>query len=138
MVHPSARLPKFLIQTAATVVFAHGMAHLPGIGLSFSRPGSAVGYTVGALWLLAAVAFVATSELLARHNRRWRQGAILGLVLSTPLLILQLVSGSGPVLAGAAVDIVIAVGVCGSWAMARPAHGTRSGHVAPRLLLGTD
>jgi hypothetical protein len=90
-----------LTAIAAPVVIAvPGLIYLMGVellwklgqpgGLRYAdavpTPGSAAGYVVGGLWLLAAVLFVAAAVLLMAGRATWRMTALAGVVVSVPVI----------------------------------------------------
>ncbi len=74
---------RLAVIAAAVVMAAHGLVRLMGVALLWKlgepgglryadavpAPGSAAGYVVGGLWLVAAVLFVTTGVLLAAGPR---------------------------------------------------------------------
>jgi hypothetical protein len=119
---------RLAVVAAAVVIAAHGLIHLMGVALLWKMgepgglryadavpaSGSAAGYVVGGLWLLAAVLFVAAAVLLVT-GRAWRLTALAGVVVSAPVIGLM----PAQAVAGLVVDGLVLAVVAGSWLHAR-------------------
>jgi hypothetical protein len=104
---------------AAVVIAVHGLLHLMGVALLWKlgepgglryadavpAPGSAAGYGVGGLWLLAAVLFVTAAVLLAAGRAAWRMTALAAVVVSVPVIGLM----PGQAVGGLVVDGLVLV-----------------------------
>jgi hypothetical protein len=114
---------------AAVVIAAHGLVHLMGAALLWKLgepgqlryadavpgPGTAAGYVVGGLWLVAAVLFVAAAVLLAAGRAAWRMTALAAVVVSAAVIGLAPAQAT----AGLVVDGLVLVVVAISWLQTR-------------------
>lgn len=110
---------------AAVIIAGHGLVHLMGVALlwKLGQPGalryadavptagSTAAYVVGALWLVAAILFVAAAVLLALGRPAWRLTALAALVISAPVIGLA----PAQTVAGLVVDGLVLVLVAVSW-----------------------
>ncbi|WP_416978056.1 hypothetical protein [Streptomyces sp. T028] len=71
------------------------------------RPGSPAAVVTGAVWLSAAVLFVAAAVLVAVDHRRWAAVAVLATALSVPVLAFM----ASATRVGLAVDVVVLLAV---------------------------
>jgi hypothetical protein len=122
----------------AVLIGVHGLLHLMGVALLWKlgqpgqlryadavpAPGSAGGYLVGGLWLVAALLFVAAAILLAAGRGAWRVAALAGVAVSASVIGLAPAAAAG----GLVVDGFILLLAAVSWARARTALGD---HYAP-------
>ena len=120
---------RLTVIAAAVVIAVHGLIHLMGVellcklgqpgGLRYAdavpTPGSAAGYEVGGLWLLAAVLFVAAAVLLVAGRAAWRMTALAGVVVSVPVIGLM----PGQAVRGPVIDGLVLAVVAVSWLRAR-------------------
>jgi hypothetical protein len=94
---------RFLRWIGGGLIAAHGLVHLMGWQLLWKlgepgqltyadatpTPGTADGYFVGTMWMLAALLFVAAALLLVDHRVIWRRVAVGGVVLSAAVIALS-------------------------------------------------
>jgi hypothetical protein len=120
---------RLAVIAVAVVIAAHGLIHLIGVALLWKMgepgglryadavpaSGSAAGYVVGGLWLLAAMLFVAAAVLLAAGRAAWRLTALAAVLVSVPVIGLM----PGQAVAGLVIDGLILVLVAASWLRAR-------------------
>lgn len=113
----------------AVAIAVHGLIHLMGVALLWKlgetgqlryadavpAPGSAAGYAVGGLWLVATVLFVAAAVLLVAGRAAWRMTALAAVVVSASVIGLM----PGQAVWGLAVDGLALVVVAVSWLRAR-------------------
>jgi hypothetical protein len=104
-----------------TILSAHGLLHVFGVMLLWKvaepgrlryedvapAPGTAAGYVVGAMWLLAALLFWFAALALARRRERWWVITLGAVAVSMAVMALDL----GRATAGLAIDGLIAVAV---------------------------
>jgi hypothetical protein len=118
------RRRRLLLAPLAIVLAAHGLVHLMGVSLlwrlgepgelsyadAVPDPGTALGYLVGAVWLLAAAVLVAAAVLLLGSRSAWRRTALSGAVLSSAVIALN----PEPAVAGLVVNGLVLLAVLGS------------------------
>ena len=116
---------------AALIIAGHGIVHLMGVALlwKLGQPGqlrysdtvpaagSAAGYLVGVLWLVAAVLFLVGAALLVMDRSAWRLAALAGVAVSAPVIGLA----PSKAMIGLVVDGLVLILVAVSWLRARPA-----------------
>jgi hypothetical protein len=120
---------RLAVIAAAVVIAAHGLVHLMGVALLWKlgepgqlryadavpAAGSAGGYLVGGLWLVAAALFVTAAVLLVARRTAWRVTALAGVVVSAPVIGLA----PGQAVAGLVVDGLVLVLIAVTWPRTR-------------------
>src|SRR5438067_5017021 len=103
----------------AVLVFIHGLIHLMGFAKAFklatvNQLSTDVSSTVGVLWLLACLLFIATGILFLTKKEEWWIIAGLALVLSQTLIILYWHNAKAGTIANVIV-LLAAIAAYGNW-----------------------